>query len=248
MALLEQTQNVIADVERLSGRKVVVQEDPSLPTLATIQTARGSAPFHFLRYRTTGDTTNYLIVYQLGFLVRMFSCPEGERWEIGSSAEEKREAIDGLGLDSLPEQLAPSLVDNIITQLRTYSVGMRVDAWILEGFPELAEEQKQSVSMQLAQNEQSLSPNIRSRFPKGILDANSGMNAAYAKFWGDRFGESRFALPYASLGYSDTADYLLKALEEISEAPDQDRLLMEKWGEVLNLSGYFHFRTHHFDE
>ena len=65
--LLEQTNTVIGEVERLSGRKVLVQEDPLIPTLATVRIARGSIPFHLVRYREISNTVNYLIVLPIGF-------------------------------------------------------------------------------------------------------------------------------------------------------------------------------------
>ena len=132
MGLLPCTAKVIAEVEELSGKRVVVEEDPSLATLATVRIARGAVPFHLVRYRpggaqagsgagagvgASGDTTNYLIVYQLGFLVRLFSRPSAERWEVGATADEKARGIDGLGLAHLASGLAAGLFDQLITQL-----------------------------------------------------------------------------------------------------------------------------------
>jgi hypothetical protein len=45
---------------------------------------------------------------------------------------------------------------------------MRVDAWILQEFPELNAEQATSAQMQLGVSEQALAPSIREKFPKGI--------------------------------------------------------------------------------
>ena len=134
MGLLPCTAKVIAEVEELLGKRVVVEEDPSLAPLAplaTVRIARGAAPFHLVRYRpggvqagsgagagASGDTTNYLIVYQLGFLVRLFSRPSAERWEVGATADEKARGIDGLGLAHLASGLAAGLFDQLITQLR----------------------------------------------------------------------------------------------------------------------------------
>lgn len=115
MALLPQIKELISEVERLSGRKVVVQEDSSLPILSTVQTARGAAPFHMVLYRMSGETVNYLVAYQLAFLVRLFSCPKDERWEIASSAKEQALGIQQLGMSDLSPAFASSMLGNLIT-------------------------------------------------------------------------------------------------------------------------------------
>jgi hypothetical protein len=79
MPLHPATQQLIRNVEKLSGRLVHVTEDSELTTMATISPARGIAPAHFLRYRPGTRAVDYLVAYQLGFLVRLFSCPVDER-------------------------------------------------------------------------------------------------------------------------------------------------------------------------
>jgi hypothetical protein len=51
MPLHPEAQQLIQEVENLSGRMVHVTEDPELKVMATITTARGTAPAHFLSYR-----------------------------------------------------------------------------------------------------------------------------------------------------------------------------------------------------
>ena len=70
------------------------------------------------------------MVYQLGFLVRLFSCPVDERWEVFGNPEEEQIGIAALELTGFPEDFARSMVGNLVTQVRTYSVGARVDDWI----------------------------------------------------------------------------------------------------------------------
>lgn len=51
MPLHPESQQLIRQVEELSGRMVQVTEDSEIKVMATISTARGTAPAHFLRYR-----------------------------------------------------------------------------------------------------------------------------------------------------------------------------------------------------
>jgi len=123
---------------------------------------------------------DYLVAYQLGFLVRLFSCPVADRRDVVSNAAEQEVGIRVLGLEEYPRDFAVSMVGQLVVQLRSYSVGARVDDWIWKHLPELREQQEQAVRAQLDEGGRALSPEIRQRLPKSLVDANSIMNAAYA--------------------------------------------------------------------
>lgn len=72
MPLQPETCQIIKEVENLSGRPVHVTADPELKVMSTISAARGSSPAHFLRYRPGTRAVDYLVAYQLGFLLRLF--------------------------------------------------------------------------------------------------------------------------------------------------------------------------------
>ena len=163
-----------------------------------------------------------------------------------SNAEEQEVGMKTLMLDELPEEFARSMVGNIVTQLRTYSVGARVDDWIFKKLPELWPEQEHSIRSQLAENAQALAPEIRRKFPKPLIDANTAMNAAYAMRWGEVVGEPQFAIPFKALGYAGKGKELLEILEEVPDDPRADRELIERWAKCLCLAGSFHFESHTF--
>ena len=244
MPLHPATQQLIRKVEELSGRLVHVTEDPQLKVMATISTARGTAPAHFLRYRPGTRAVDYLVAYQLGFLVRLFSCPVEERWEVFGNPEEEQIGIEALDLTGFPQDFARSMVGNLVTQLRTYSVGARVDDWIWKNLPELWPQQEHSIRSQLAENAKALAPEIRQKFPKPLLDANTAMNAAFATAWGEVLGEPQFAIPFKALGYAGKAKELLEILEDTPDDPCADRELIERWAKCLGLDGSFHFELH----
>ena len=51
MPFSPETQPIIAEVARLSGRPVQVEADAGLKTLAQVRPARGVAPAHFVCYQ-----------------------------------------------------------------------------------------------------------------------------------------------------------------------------------------------------
>ena len=137
MPLHPDAQRMIRKVEELSGRLVHVTEDPELRMMATISPARGAAPAHFLRYRPGTSAVDYLVAHQLGLLARQFSCPVGDRWEVVATAAEEQAGIEAMGLGGYPLDSARALEGTIVTQLRTYPVGMRIDDWIWKNLPDL---------------------------------------------------------------------------------------------------------------
>ena len=75
--ILEETTDVLNQVEERSGTPVEITTDPSLPTYARIKIARGSATHHILTYNPTKPGVDYHIAYQCGFVLRLFENPGG---------------------------------------------------------------------------------------------------------------------------------------------------------------------------
>jgi hypothetical protein len=187
------------------------------------------------------------VASQLQFLVRTFTCPAAERWDIVSTDGEQDAGIKAMGLGVFSEPFARQMISIIITQLRTYSIGFRVDDWIWENRPGLRQQQEAEIRSQLAENERALAPETRAKFPKPLVDANSTMNALLAIRWGERLQEPRFAIPFVAMGYRGKAGELRAILDEIPDDPANDRMMIERWAAVVGLSGAFHFKPYSTD-
>lgn len=248
MPFSPETQQIIAEVERLSGRPVHVEEDAGLKTLAQVRPARGVSPAHFVRYQPGNPAADYLVAYQLGFVARLFSCPPDQRFDLISTPEEDRVAIAELGLTGVGEPLTTFLRSSLLTQLRTCPVGIRVDRWIRAQFPGLQPAQHLAAKQQLLQNEASLNPDLRNRFPKPVVEINTAMNAAFALFWAAETNEPRLVIPYILLGVDAAGRRLLTLLEEIPDDPAHDKSLIEAWAEALGMERYCHFKPHSLNE
>lgn len=187
MPLLPATETILRRTEEITGRPVYVAEDPSLPTLATMQTARGTAPMHTIRYRPSSNAMpDYFICWQCGFLVRLFSNPRGERFEFagGPNAGQRVKALYAhVGASEPDEAVAEFLAANILTQLRSYPIGLRIDDWLFAEFPELRHAQIHGAHVQLQDNLAALNSPGRAMAPELIVSANMAMNAAFAAYW-----------------------------------------------------------------
>jgi hypothetical protein len=244
MSFAPEVQQLIQQVEQLSNRPVHVMEDADLRSRATVTPARGGAPGHIVRFRPGSPSLDYLVASQLQFLIRSFMCPTAERWDIASTDAERDAGIEAMGLGEFEEPFARMMIGSIITQLRTDSIGFRVDDWIWKNLPGLREQQEAEIHSQLAENERALAPETRAKFPKPLVDANTSMNALYATLWGERLHETRFVIPFVAMGYRGKATELRAVLDELPDEPANDRTMIERWAAVVGLSGSFHFKPY----
>lgn len=244
MSFAPEVQQLIQKVELLSDRPVHVIEEADLKARATVTPARGGAPVHLVRFRPGSPSLDYLVASQLQFLIRTFSCPAADRWDIVSTDGEQDVGIEAMGLGTFQDAFARQMISIIITQLRTYSIGFRVDEWIWNNLPGLRQQHETEIRSQLAENERALAPETRQRFPKPLVDTNSTMNALYATFWGEMLREPRYTIPFVAIGYRGKAAELRAILNQIPDEPTNDRTLIERWASVLGLSGSFHFKPY----
>ena len=248
MSLLASTKFFLEEAERVSGRPVVVQEDPTLQTLATVQIARGAAPMHVVKYRPIPNRRpDYHICYQCGFIIRLFENPPENRFSLGPSSEapERMDAwlAEGPGSPQL-QAMKNVLLSGLLTQLRSIPVGLRIDDLIWAQYPELREEQLASAQSQMKQNIQSLTPEIRQTFPRKLHGANTAMNAAFALFWSEKTGDSTLRLPYQSIGAEADGQNLINASALTGASSSDDWNLVDRWAEILGLAGWYKWIRH----
>ncbi len=141
--------------------------------------------------------------------------------------------------ETVRADLAQQLVDGLLTQLRSYPIGMRIDQWIHDEFPALDGLQRDAVARQQRDNLSVLQPEARKLAPKPVRDANAAMNAAYAIFCDRVFGKAGYAIPYRSAGYEKRGRALLDIMESIPDDPASDRALVDAWGEELGLADWY---------
>jgi hypothetical protein len=247
MELRPETRETLQRVEELSGKPVEIIQDASQPHLARITRARQGVPSHLLRVNPSLGEPDYLIVYECGFILRLYELPPEERREFAGAAQARTE-VDRLVKQAgqtaqLPNdvkvQLAQQLTDGLLTQLRSYPIGMRIDSWIHETFPALDDLQREAIVRQQQENLSVLKPEIKAFAPKPILDANVSMNAAYAIYCDRVFGKSGYAIPYRSAGYEKRGRKLLDIMQSIPNVPTSDRALVDAWAQELGLTDWY---------
>lgn len=246
----ESTAEVLERVERESGRPVELYADPGLQTYASVKMARGPAHAHVLTYNPSKPGFDYHVAYQCGFVLRLYENAPGERYEFGGTEAGRsavRELVTGKGgvakklrlPKAAAEQVTDQFFDGIMTQLRSYPIGMRIDQWIGESYPDLRDGQRASVEKQLQENAQALGPRVRQMAPDRIFSGNASMNAAYALFCDRLLSMPRYVVPYRSVGFEQRGRALLDLWDGIPPNASHDRQLVDAWAEDLGVSDWY---------
>ncbi|HEX8566131.1 MAG TPA: hypothetical protein VF648_10720 [Pyrinomonadaceae bacterium] len=243
------TEEIIKQIEELTDRKVSVMPDNSLKVIATMKMATDQQSHHLIIYNPNRGALDYTIAYQCGFILRLFENPPSNRFQFAGKDSKKGliknqlSAIKKFKKMGLPEtalkELANQLFSGLMTQLRSIPIGMRIDQWIWDNYPELKEQQRFSLTKQQQDNAQALSPEIRSISPPLVFRANASMNSAFAQFCDRLFGQNFFAIPYRSIGFESAGENLLKISDQIPSDPTTDTELVNRWADELSLDEWY---------
>jgi hypothetical protein len=249
----EVVRDVLKRVEDASNVPVLVNADPSLNVLASVQIARGNAPAHLVPYNPAfSDAVDYAICFQCGFVLRLFTAAKENRFDVASSyrgrkeserlvTERLRESVMGALDKATRTRIAQQIYDGIIRQLRSMPVGIRVDQWLSSEYPDLHGQQRLFAHKQLQDNLQALRPEVKRMAPVLVYDANVAMNAAIAIFWSSRWNDAKLVTPYTATGHDTAGQRLISVLQTIPSTPDHDRALIDAWGTELNLKDWYEF-------
>lgn len=247
MELRPETREIIGQVQDLTGKSVEIINDESQPVLARITRARSGMPSHILRVNLSLGEPDYLVAYECGFILRTYATSPEQRREFAGSAQGRTEMerlVRQAGQiaqlpDTVRSQLAQQLMDGLLTQLRSYPIGMRIDSWIHETLPTFDELQRDAIARQQQENLSVLKSEIKILAPKFIFEANVSMNGAYAIFCDRVFGKAGYSVPYRSVGYEKRGRALLDMMQAIPDDPRSDCALVDAWASELELTGWY---------
>jgi hypothetical protein len=238
------TKDILKRVEVETGKPVQFMRDEKLPLLATMQMARHGADFHVLRYQPTDEPLDYLVVYQAGFVLRLFANAPDQRFDFVPAGDAGRRVEPlvsaSANLGDADRQMLPDFAKFVaqwaLMNVRSYPIGMRIDQWIATELPELRELQSASLAEQQQQNAGLLS------FKRGRLTipmALMGSVAAYALFVDRLAGGGTYAVPYEASGLLTRAEELLAVWDSVSSEPAHDRVLVDRWAAADGLAGWY---------
>lgn len=238
------TKGILRRVEELSGKGVEFLRDDSLTVLTTMQTARGGAPFHVVRYRPSNEPLDYFIAYQAGFLLRLFQNPPHKRFDFvpDSVAGAKVQALlsTSLNVNADARQALPGFAEFVaqwaLMNLRSLPIGMRTDHWIATEYPELKDLQRSGIAVLQQQNMDVLGYRLgQLSVPTTLLAAN----AAYALFADRLLAQQTYAIPYEAAGTIDAGRDLLRIWDELPAAACNDCQLVDRWASAMGMGNWY---------
>ncbi|MFA5192863.1 MAG: hypothetical protein WC740_19305 [Verrucomicrobiia bacterium] len=171
------------------------------------------------------------MAYQCGFVIRLFQTPEEKRCDFAISEDASRKVAELFTKGSFPaesRQMGEYLLNGLLSQLRTYPIGLRIDQWLMRDYPDLRTLQERGIQTQLEQNSQAIGPGLGKMFPPLLYGSNQSMNAAFALFWGRTWGNMTITLPYKATGFFKKVEALIKIFDQIPPEPIEDRRLVDE--------------------
>ena len=253
MKLRAATRSLIASLEKKSGYPVQLVQDANIPTLSAIRIARGT-PAHILTYKpgVDEDAPDYAIAWQCAFASRMYDCPPEKRFLITGSSNGRKTIGDILNVSGglvekyrlnrmAAESLQEQLLAGLITHLRSIPVGLRVTDLLTIDYPELLDLEALHVKKELHIGIEVLSPRVREMMPPQVYNPTNYIYAAYALYWAARLENPEVVHPYHTAGFDRQGEQLLEILQSIPDDPRFDYDLIDRWGEYLQIRGWYNW-------
>jgi hypothetical protein len=246
LALLPETRQIINQVEQVTELPIRFAEDASLPVIANLRIARNGAKEHVLTLRPGGESLDYVVAYQCGYVLRLYETPPDQRFDfaaIPSDAADRMIPLLRAMLapgDAAPElqAVAERMSHWLLLTLRSLPVGLRIDRWIHDAYPALRDQQSASLTLQQEENAGHIRWRAgKVRFPPQFL----AIDAVHALFTDRLLGTGYFATPYQVVGVVDDGMRLLNILDELPADPKADRALVEAWGTALGIRDWFNW-------
>lgn len=243
LKLLPETTNLVTQLEQLSNRHIEFMRVESLPVLASLNIARNGAAYHILQYRPSNSPLDYFISQQVGIALRMFEQPVSQRFDFSSSGsgEEILESImkASSSISSKDMELLPMFVKSVhqwaLMQLRSIPIGMRVDAWLFESFPNMRETIKDGLAEQQQMNAALLGMQVGKLTPPSNQFAPA---TAYALFT-DRLLGTNYSIPFKAAGALEDGKLLLDIFDQMPRSGAYDTQLVNAWANQLGMQGWY---------
>ena len=238
------TKGILARVEERTGKSIQFMRDEQLKVLATLQMARNGAGFHVLRYSPSNEPLDYLIAYQAGYVLRLFENDPSARFDFAPKPDAGKEVAalvaPTLSMSSDDREALPKFSDAVaqwaLMTLRSLPIGMRIDRWIAEEYPEFLDLQRDSIAIQQQQNMGVVAFKMaKLTVPTTLL----ALPAAHALFADQLDASGSFAVPFEATGLLTPGKELMRVWEEVPADASHDRELVDRWAEVLGMAGWY---------
>ena len=253
----QRLREVIADYAAQTGFDIRLQQEPSLPIDAKVELAwRYNRPYHLIKYGRRGINP-YVVAHEFEHIQletearsvqrsRLFAVGP-EQAAVAERAVEKdlRKLRSRKGLNpQSTEQYIQSILQGLPNQLYNIPLDLFINRRVHDAFPRLHDDQFVWLADEHAQNSRAVTdPDIRNTAPARIYQASMAMNAAYALFVDDLFGQvTNYAAAYQPTGMLATGRRLYELYQAAGAAPGAENDLVDAWAKELRLADWYTWR------
>ena len=246
---LPSANKALAELEEVTGKPVLLLEEPDLNVLATISRASINQSSHILRIKEGSDQiVDYLITFECKMALRDGIAARQliiEKKQVREKIISEMEKLHRKLPLSKTRELGKFIYNGLITQLRSIGPGLGVDRWIRLHCSDLQDAQSRSIEAEINKNIAILQAPSKASFPEKLYKASVLMNAAYAIHNAELLGKSHLGVPYISQGYGDKAKILIKStLDDQNESHFiNDRQIIDDWASELGITGWYDWLT-----
>ena len=216
---------------------------------ATCHFARDGEPAHLIRYHPVkAPYLEHLICHECSHLLRLAKAPEADRYVPGGTHETYEHAVtDCLYDDPVRAMLMArhphvmqKLYEGIVIQVTNHPVDIRIEQDLRASYPDLADTQAASLRDQVTELYPLTDPEIRLANPRKVFSATLHMGAVYAEFVGRLLDEPTLADPLRPFADQQTLSRLTGAIQH-TRTPGHagDREVVDRWTEILGLTGWY---------
>lgn len=255
--LLPVTRQLLAQVERETGRPVVIRPEPRVATRgrAVYAVSDRNPERHLVLYDPAQERfLDHLAAHECGHILQLAQARPEERTVAVLTDGTRRRAVTqvlpdlvrltqrGISADSV-QAAVPIWLGGTIAQLADTPPDIRIERWLHAEWPGLREVQRRSLAEQAAQLHRVLERPVRALTPSIIWVASNAMNYALLKSAAGLLGEPSLIRPYRHTGTDSLGEELLGLLSARSSVSlAEDRAVSEDWASQLNLSGWLEWR------
>jgi hypothetical protein len=245
-----ETQKIVAELEERSGLPVQVVPMKDLPVMSRVTMSPQATGSYLVQYRPGITFADYAIAFQCGHVLRLLALPASERRQFvasdsamswGTTLVKRHLASSPASppADDVVGAFTAKLVSGLLTQLRSIPIGMRIDAWLAEHAPGLADQQAAAFALQQQEALVSLTADIRKIVPDEIVAGSILLNTAYALFCDRLLENSSYAVPYEAAGFKELGGALLALFDATPDGPEYDCDLVDRWAAEIGLTGKY---------
>ena len=252
---MDSVRQILAAVEKSSGKTIVYIEKPDLPTPVGFNLTDKADPEIRLFYRSHHDQgVNYNVANQAGHLLRLFAAPPEERFVsvanrrtmarfIMETESELERLSSLLGRDKVRKMIS-LWYQGVVFQLTRMPPDIMINKWLYDDWPELRPLLLLAIEAQRRQAISSLSPEVRKMTPARIYRAANVMNFVFFKCLEDHF-HGDFIGPYhGTIFILDGAPLARINANRSRNDHTGDRAMIDAWAAELELDNWYEWQPY----